>query len=98
MGRQKIIYLDVDGTCFEDPQENYPKLMIDKPKINVINYIKQQQVNGAIIILWTLRTGQPLQEAIDALKKFGIIINATVQKYFFDEVIDDRSIHPDTIK
>lgn len=55
----KIIAVDFDGTLCENA---WPS--IGAPNLEVINYLKEQQADGARLILWTCRTGDDLIEAV----------------------------------
>ena len=100
----KVIAVDFDGTLFE---EAYPS--IGAPKYNIINAVKFEVARGSKIILWTCRSGQCLEEAIDACKGVGITFDAindnlpsvvesmdgkvNCRKIAADEYWDDRAIH-----
>ena len=101
MAYPKIIAVDFDGTLCENA---WPK--IGKPKYETIRYIKQQQLEGAKIILWTCRSGEMLGEAVNwCYYHHGIIfdaINANLpyiiekfggdtRKIFANEYIDDKN-------
>lgn len=58
----KIIAFDFDGTVCED---KYPE--IGKPKMDIIDKLRKEQVNGAKLILWTCRTGDLLKAAVSFL-------------------------------
>lgn len=99
--RRKIIAVDFDGTLFTDA---YPE--IGEPIGKVINYCKEEQAKGAILILWTCRNGADLDEAIELSKSVGInfdYVNENTKenlamyggkdnrKIYADEYIDDKS-------
>jgi hypothetical protein len=101
--KTKIIAVDFDGTLCE---ERYPN--IGPPKENVIQYAKDQQtIYGAKIILWTCRTGDHLQAAINWSREHGLYfdeVNRNVdelveffgsdtRKIFANEYIDDRAMN-----
>lgn len=66
-----IIAVDFDGTlCWN----NWPK--IGKEKRPVIDYLILQQRNGAKLILWTMREGQLLSEAIEWCRERGLEFDA----------------------
>lgn len=55
----RIIAIDFDGTlCVH----KFP--LIGEPNENVINAMKEEQANGAKFILWTVRSGKYLDEAL----------------------------------
>lgn len=95
-----IIAIDFDGTIVED---NYPK--IGKAQLFAFETMKELQKQGHRLILWTLRTGSKLDEAVEFCKKNGIEFYAvnknypeeildlkTSRKIAADMFIDDRSI------
>ena len=103
--RRKIIAVDFDGTLFEQMEEkDWPNP--GAPRQAVIDYVLEQQRQGARLILWTNRTGKPLGIAVQKCHEYGIdfdAINANlpemIEKYdndcrkvFADEYIDDRAI------
>lgn len=103
--RRKIIAVDFDGTLFEQMEEkDWPNP--GAPRQAVIDYVLDQQRQGARLILWTNRTGRPLGIAVQKCHEYGIdfdAINANlpemIEKYdndcrkvFADEYIDDRAI------
>lgn len=96
-----IIAVDFDGTLCTN---KYPE--IGEPVSRVIEYVKRKKEEGCKIILWTCRTGEKLQEAVQWCVDRGIIfdtINANVaeiidtfdsesRKIFAHEYIDDRAV------
>lgn len=103
----KIIAVDFDGTLFED---DYPE--IGRPIWRVIRYCKEQQMQGATLILWTCRSGEDLVEAIQACVSVGLrfdYVNANTKehlerfwgcdtrKIYADEYIDDKAINVDDL-
>lgn len=99
--KRKIIAVDFDGTLFTD---EYPE--IGYPIWEVINYCKEQQAKGAILILWTCRNGADLEEAIEMSRSVGIkfdYLNENTKenlamygkkdnrKIYADEYIDDKA-------
>lgn len=86
------IAVDFDGTIVE---HKYPR--IGKDITNAIMTIKALQRNGHKLILWTYRSGQHLQEAIDYCTEKGIVFYA-INKSFPEEIYDDtisRKINAD---
>ena len=67
MSDSQIIGIDFDGTIVEHA---YPE--IGAPVPGAIDTIKDLIANGHRIILWTMRSGETLQEAYDYLKDNGI--------------------------
>ena len=102
----KIIAVDFDGTLFT---EEYPN--IGKPKWRVINWCKERQAKGDILILWTCREGEYLREAIETCKEVGLVfdfVNENVpsrikrcgndcRKIGADIYLDDKAVHPKEI-
>lgn len=62
-----VIAVDFDGTIVE---HRYPR--IGKPIPFAIDILKQLQNEHHILILWTVREGELLQEAIDYCKDQGL--------------------------
>ena len=97
----KIIAVDFDGTLCENI---WPE--IGAPLQTVINYILDEQKNGAKLILWTNRNGELLDEAVGWCMEHGIIFDAVNEnlpehiekfgndsrKIFADMYIDDKAI------
>ena len=97
----KIIAVDFDGTLCENA---WPQ--IGSPKQAVIRYVLNQQDQGAKLILWTNRSGEYLQQALDWCAREGILFDAVnenlpemidyfqsdCRKVFANEYIDDRAI------
>ena len=96
----KIIAVDFDGTLCEN---KYPD--IGEANEEVIDYILDEQDNGAKIILWTCRAGKRLKEAIRWCEEQGLYFDAVnnnireavkmfgknTRKIFAHEYIDDRA-------
>lgn len=90
--KSKIIAVDFDGTIVED---KYPG--IGKPRTFAFETLKRMQQDGHRLVLWTYRSGQRLQEAVDFCKENGIEFYA-VNCSYPEEVMDDtisRKIHAD---
>ena len=96
----KIIAVDFDGTIVE---HKYPA--IGKEMLFAFATLRELQKKGHRLILWTIRTGDLLQEAVDYCKKNGVefyAVNAnypeeiidqnTSRKLNADVFIDDRSV------
>ena len=71
-----IIAVDFDGTIVEDA---FPR--IGKPLIFAFDTLKKMQSEGHRLILWTYRTGRPLDEAVDFCKENGIEFYAVNRSY-----------------
>lgn len=64
---KKIIAVDFDGTIVT---HMYPAIGNDVP--NAIKVLHKLQEQGTQLILWTMRSGQELQEAVDYCTSKGI--------------------------
>lgn len=64
-----MVCVDFDGTCVK---HEYPKIGEDVP--NAVNVLKRLNENQVRIILWTIRSGDYLQEAVDWFAKRGIAL------------------------
>jgi len=87
-----IIAVDFDGTIVDDA---YPK--IGKTRIFAFETLKRLQQDGHRLILWTYRSGNKLQKAVDFCKENGIEFYA-VNASFPEEKFDynrSRKIHAD---
>ena len=67
MSDEKILAVDFDGTIVK---HEYPR--IGPPVPNAISYLREYQDKGWKLILWTMRSGEPLAEAVEYLKFHGI--------------------------
>ena len=67
MANNKIIAVDFDGTIVT---HMYPAIGKEVP--NAIRVLKRLQEQGTLLILWTMRSGTPLQEAVDFCGSKGI--------------------------
>ena len=94
------IAVDFDGTIVE---HMYPE--IGKEKLFAFRTLQELEKRGARLILWTFRTGNELDEAVEFCKLNGIEFYAVNKNYpeeIFDETIgrkidadifiDDRNI------
>jgi hydroxymethylpyrimidine pyrophosphatase-like HAD family hydrolase len=91
--KRKIIAVDFDGTLYTD---DYPD--IGDPIWRTINYCKQEKENGAILILWTCRSGQDLVEAIRLCKQVELhfdYVNENAKESMFGYARDSRKIYAD---
>lgn len=68
---RKAIAIDFDGCLCTDA---FPA--IGKPIWAVIEMAKQEQADGAGLILWTCREGPLLQRAVDACREWGLEFDA----------------------
>ena len=76
------IAVDFDGTIVED---RYPS--IGKPQLFAFETLKALQKQQHQLILWTVREGKALQEAVDFCKKHGVEFYA-VNKNFPEEELE----------
>lgn len=99
----RIIGVDFDGTLAVTTG-TYPE--IQKPIQEVIDYILEEQRNGAYLVLVTMREGMDLEGALmwcedqgikfdavnDNLSHMKKLFNNNPRKIFCNEYIDDRNI------
>lgn len=78
------IAVDFDGTLVEN---RYPE--IGKPIMFAFETLKKLQQEGHLLILWTYRSGEKLEEAVDYCKKKGITFYA-VNKSYPEEVYEEE--------
>ena len=94
-----IIAVDFDGTL---AVTKFPEII--SPKENVIRFCKESKERGDILILWTCRTGESLDAAVEWCKTQGLIFDyvnenppdrvalwGDPRKVYADVYIDDRS-------
>jgi hydroxymethylpyrimidine pyrophosphatase-like HAD family hydrolase len=77
------IAVDFDGTIVE---HEYPG--IGKEKLFAFQTLKELEKMGARLILWTIRTGKELDEAVEYCRKNGIEFYA-VNKNYPEEIFDE---------
>jgi hydroxymethylpyrimidine pyrophosphatase-like HAD family hydrolase len=85
--------VDFDGTIVD---HEYPG--IGKEKLFAFQTLKELEKRGALLILWTFRTGKELAEALEYCKRNGIEFYAVNRNYpeeIFDEVTVSRKINAD---
>lgn len=94
-----VIAVDFDGTIVE---HKYPK--IGKPIPFAIETLKQLVDDGHTLLMWTVREGELLQEAIDYVESHGVTFYAYNKNYPEEEYknaarklnadifIDDRNV------
>jgi hypothetical protein len=101
--RMTVIAVDFDGTLVKN---EYPK--IGTPNLATFDLCKKAKENGMKVILWTCRTGDLLQEAVDFCESRGLVFDAindnvgevkawlgvNPRKIYADLYIDDRSSLP----
>ena len=78
------IAVDFDGTIVE---HEYPE--IGKEKLFAFQTLKELEKLGAMLILWTFRTGKELDEAVEYCRKNGIVFYA-VNKNYPEEIFDEN--------
>ncbi len=96
----KVIAVDFDGTIVE---HKYPA--IGKEMLFAFATLKALQQKGHKLILWTIRTGQMLDEAVDYCRRNGVEFYAVNKNYPEEEMdkgisrklnadvfIDDRNL------
>lgn len=90
--RNLKIAVDFDGTIVEHV---YPG--IGKDMLFAFETLKELQKNGALLILWTFRSGNELEQAVDYCRQKGVEFYAVNRNYpeeIFDESIS-RKINAD---
>ena len=80
------IAVDFDGTIVE---HQYPD--IGEEKLFAFDTLKTLQKYHCVLILWTFRTGEKLEEAVDFCKKHGLEFYA-VNKNYPEEVFDENTV------
>lgn len=81
-----ILAIDFDGTIVE---HKYPKLGKEIPM--AIQMLKQLQLDGHKLILWTVRDGKELDEALEFCSSRGLDFHA-VNRSCPDEVYDSQKL------
>lgn len=79
------IAVDFDGTIVD---HEYPK--IGKEKLFAFRTLKELDKLGVRLILWTIRTGKELDEAVEFCRENGVEFYA-VNKNYPEEVFDDTA-------
>lgn len=101
-----IYAVDFDGTLCRNA---WPE--IGEPNLELIRFLKQAQANGAELILWTMREGETLNQAVewcsqhglefdvvnDNLEKLKDAYNNNPRKVYADYYIDDHNMTLDQI-
>lgn len=101
--KNKIIAVDFDGTLCAN---KYPE--IGEPNKVLINYLKNSKEYGDKIILWTCRSNDLLEKAVEWCSENGLEFDAVnnnlpeiieefgsdTRKIYADEYIDDKAINP----
>jgi len=81
----KVIAVDFDGTIVE---HDYPR--IGKEMLFAFATLKELNKKGHKLILWTIRTGSLLDEAVEYCRKNGVEFYA-VNKNFPEEVLTENT-------
>lgn len=103
---KKVIAVDFDGTLCEN---KFPQ--IGEPNLLLIGILLELQKSGHKIVLWTCRSGEMLDDAINFCKSLGLefdAVNSNIseriekfgndpRKIGADIYIDDKCVHPSTI-
>jgi hypothetical protein len=79
------IAVDFDGTIVD---HEYPQ--IGKEKLFAFRTLKELEKKGANLILWTIRTGKELEEAVEFCRANGIEFYA-VNKNYPEEIFDEST-------
>jgi len=82
------IAIDFDGTIVE---HEFPE--IGKEKLFAFQSMKELEKKGARLILWTFRTGNELDDAVEFCRKNGIefyAVNKSYPEEIFDETISRK--------
>ncbi|MCT3923454.1 hypothetical protein HZP94_09545 [Elizabethkingia anophelis] len=89
----KKLAIDFDGTIVDDA---YPG--VGSAKIFAFETLLKLQSEGYRLILWTYRSGQALQDAVDFCKKNGLefyAVNSSFEGEVFDSETHSRKIDAD---
>lgn len=85
----KLIAVDFDGTIV---QNKYPE--IGKPLPFAFETLKMLQNEGHRLVLWTVRTGKSLEEAVEFCKRNGLEFYAVNESYE-GEAVRNRKLNAD---
>ncbi|MBA2613420.1 MAG: hydrolase [Bacteroidetes bacterium] len=85
-GDSKVIAVDFDGTIVE---HKHPA--IGKEMLFAFATLKALQKKGHKLILWTIRTGPLLDEAVEYCKKNGVEFYAVNKNYPEEEITEKMS-------
>jgi hypothetical protein len=77
------IAVDFDGTIVE---HEYPQ--IGKEMLFAFETLRELQKHGALLVLWTFRSGQELEDAVEYCRKKGVEFYA-VNRNYPEEVYDN---------
>ena len=88
------IAVDFDGTLCEDRFPN-----IGEPKQDVIDWVVEQKTKGCILILYTLRKDNLLNNALHWSQQHGILFDyISKDKIHADIFLDDKNMRVEDIK
>ena len=90
--KSQVIAVDFDGTIVE---HKYPE--IGKEMLFAFDTLKALQQKGHKLILWTFRTGRPLEEAKEYCRQKGVefYVNKNYPEEEFDPQTTSRKIEAD---
>lgn len=77
-----VIAVDFDGTCVK---HEFPHI---GDQIGAFPWLRQFREEGAHLILWTCRTGDPLVEAVDFCKAMGLEFDGVNEHSYLAEGFD----------
>jgi hypothetical protein len=83
MSKNRIVAVDFDGTCV---RHEYPEIGQEVP--HVVEVLKKLNENDVRIILWTIRSGEYLQDAVNWFVARGIklwAVNKNPQQRFWSK-------------
>ena len=96
----RSIAVDFDGTLCE--KAKFPAIGL--PKIELIDYLREQREKGVKLILWTCREGEHLKAAVEWCREYNLefdsvncnlkTCNLKTRKVVADIYIDDRACIP----
>ncbi|MGD9977788.1 MAG: BT0820 family HAD-type phosphatase [Bacteroidales bacterium] len=85
LNRMLRVAVDFDGTIVEN---EYPAM--GQPMLFAFETLRELQKKGFILILWTVRTGKLLDDAVELCKKNGVEFYA-VNKNYPEEILDGET-------
>ncbi len=86
----KVIAIDFDGTIVED---RYPRIGKEKPF--AFETLKLLQAEGHRLVLWTVRSGKTLEEAVEFCEKKGITFYAVNASFPGEKLSGSRKVNAD---
>lgn len=94
MNKSEIIAIDFDGVLVIG--DNYPD--IGEPNLPMIKWAKERKDEGAKLILWTSRIGEPLVRAVEFCSGYELefdAVNENLPEVVEEYGSDSRKIHAD---